>query len=102
MGALEPYRGARLDRRTSKQLDHVEREALTRRARDQARAALASARVSDIAQVTRHGVAAAGVIALEAEAASEVSPWASKAIARVAQAGINGIVGEITKLSDPW
>jgi hypothetical protein len=96
----EPYRRRTLDRSTRAAIKGVDAQVQLRRAQDRARAELAARRISDIAKVTRHGIAAAGLIAYEAEIAAQISPWAADQIAAVATTGIVGIRGVITDLAD--
>jgi hypothetical protein len=95
MTDLELYRSRKLSRAGSRQVQLA-------RAQDRARAELAAGRVSDIAKVTRHGVAAAGLIAVETEMAAQLAPWASEDVARIARVGMAGISGVIADLADPF
>jgi hypothetical protein len=101
MSALIPWEGAplRRDRLARAASNTIAMQSGVSRSRDEARAELAAARISDLAKVTRHGIGAAALIAYEAEVAVQMSPWAADQIAGVATTGIAGIRGVISDLA---
>jgi hypothetical protein len=100
--SLEPYRPRKMDRSTRAAVQGIDGQAHLARIQDRARAELAAGRISDIAKVTRHGVGAAGLIAMQTEAAAQLAPWAGEDITRIARVGMNGIAGVIAELADPF
>lgn len=91
-----PQYPSRQDRRAMQTLN---RRTAVARAADIRRADLAANRISLVTKLTAHGLAGASLIAYEAEAAAQRSPWAAEQIAGVATAGIAGIRSVITDVA---
>jgi len=102
MSDLVRYIDTSPDRVTSRALARVEAAASLQRRRDLAKAELAAGRISDITRVTRHGMAAASVIAVDAELAAHIAPWAQDAIARIARSGMNSIKAQVDGLGNSF
>lgn len=96
-GALAPTG----DRKLNRQITQVERALALQRAVDVAHAQRAAGRISDITKVTRHGLNAASMIALETELAVLQSPWAEQQLRSVAVTGVLGIRAVVADLADP-
>lgn len=102
MSALEPHRARALDRTTRTAIRSIDTQAQLARVHDCHRAQLAAGRISDLVRVTRHGLAGASIIAIEAELAVQMSPWAEREVVAIARTGIGAIRNVISDLADPF
>lgn len=102
MSGLVRHGGGSPDPRTARKLTLLDRACEVQRSHDRARAELAAGRITDVTNVTRHALGAAALIALEAEQAAQLSPWAASQIESVARAGVTGIRSVIIDLANEF